>query len=143
MDDTDFSERNEQLEKRNFHLSLSVTNGQELAHLSGFAIPSEDVQKHEIMDVISKWLALYNLGIVDEIHKCADWIVETTSKVNNFDPVQQESSRIYVTSFAIATLIHLFDCHQIDYTSALSDDGDEDGNDDSIAMLRKMILGDM
>lgn len=142
MDDEDVYERNEQLEKRNFYLSLSVTNGQELAHLSGFAIPSEDVQKQEIMDVISKWLALYTLGIVDEIHKCADWIVETTTKVNNFSEAQQEASRVYVTSFAIATIIHLFDCHHIDYTSALSDNSDTD-DDLSRDMIKKMILGDM
>jgi hypothetical protein len=128
-------ERNESLEKRNFHLSLSITNGQELAHLSGFSIPSEDVQKHEIMDVLSKWLVLFDLGIIDEIHKCANWIVETTSKVNNFNDEQEEASRVFVTSYAIATLIHLFDSQHIDYL-------DNMGKGTSSIDIKKLIMGE-
>ncbi len=128
-------EVNTSLQKRNFHLSLSITNGQELAHLSGFSVPSEDVQKHEIMDVLSKWLVLYDLGIIDEIHKCSDWIVETTAKVNNFNEEQEAASRVFVTSFAIATLIHLFDSQHIDYLDNMKENKSQ-------IDIKKIIMGD-
>lgn len=107
-------ERIEALEKRNFHLSLSITKGQELAYLSGFAIPSEDVQKQEIMDVLNKWLILHTGGLIDEIHKCSDWVMETTLKVNDMSEEQADASRVFITSFTIAVLVHLFDRNLID-----------------------------
>lgn len=124
------------LQKRNFYLALSITNGQELAQMSGFSVPSEDVQKHEIMDNISKWLVLHNFGILEEVHKCADWVMETTQKVHEYSEEQAEASRVYITCFAIALLIHLFDNKHIDIT-ALKDLDDLD-----IESLRKYILGD-
>lgn len=131
-------DRNELLEKRNFHLALSITNGQALAHLAGYAVPSEDVQKHEIMDVIHKWLSLHTLGIVDEVNSCVDWIVETTAKVNNFTEQQKHDSTIFLTSFAIATLIHLFDSQHIDYINMT-----DDTNTQSQDFIKNMLLGDL
>jgi hypothetical protein len=124
------------LEKRNFHLALSITKGQELAHLSGFSVPSEDVQKQEIMDIITKWLTLHNLGVLDEVHRCADWVIHTTRKVQDFDDEQAEASRIYITSFVIATLIHLLDSQLIDYL-------DKDiVNDINTQIIKRLISGD-
>lgn len=108
-------ERIDALEKRNFHLSLSITNGQELALLSGFSAPSEEVQRQEIMDIIYKWLTLHNIGVIDEVHKCTDWMMETTLKVNKMTKEQAEASTIFLTSYSIALLLHLFDLGIIDY----------------------------
>lgn len=138
MMEEELPERSEHLEKRNFHLALSITNGQALAHLAGYAIPSEDVQKHEIMDIIHKWLSLHTLGIIDEVHKCVDWIVETTSKVNKFTDQQEKDSAVFLTSFAIASLIHLFDSQHIDYTN-MTDDTTEQSQD----FIKKTLLGDL
>lgn len=124
------------LEKRNFHLALSITNGQELAHLSGFSVPSEDVQKQEIMDIITKWLTLHTLGILEEVHKCADWVMETTRKVRDFDDEQAEASRIYITSFFIATLIHLLDSQLLDYLDKV------DTEDINTQIIKKLLSGD-
>lgn len=128
--------QNDHLEKRNFHLALSITNGQELAHIAGFAIPSEEVQRQEIMDMISKWLMIHTTGILDEVNRCADWIVETTAKVNNFTDEQQEASRIFVTSFALATIIHLLDMNCIDYVASASDTDEK-----SREFIKKNLLG--
>ena len=136
-DSDDLSDITDLLDKRNFHLALSITNGQELAHVSGFAVPSEEVQKHEIIDIMSKWLHLQSLGLIDEIHKCASWIVETTSKVNGFSPQQEAASLIFSTSFAIATVIHLLDKQVIDYTDKITDSDEQ-----SIDFIKKIILGD-
>lgn len=99
------------VEKRNFFLMLSVVEGQRLAHEAGFSVPSEDVQKSELMDVIKKWLILSSSGILDTIKKCVSWAVETNAEPSTEEELEQILTAL--TSFGVALLSNLLDTQQL------------------------------
>lgn len=102
------------LEKRNFFLSLSIAEGQSLAQLSGFSVPSEEVQYQEMADVVAKWMTLKSSGILKEVITCVDWMIEATEQFNPSETINTEASRMFMVSFVAATLFHLFEANKID-----------------------------
>lgn len=96
------------VEKRNFFLMLSIVEGQRLAYEAGFSIPSEDVQKEELMDVIKKWLILSASGILDGVKKCVSWAVETNI-IEGITEKEMEQMLDALTAFSVGMLSNLLD----------------------------------
>jgi len=97
------------LDHRNFCLALSIVEGQQIAHASGFSVPSEEVQQHEVMETIAKWMLLASNGSIDEVVKCTDWFVTLTNLFTTMDEESIESMKLSLSSFGVALLIHLLD----------------------------------
>jgi len=73
------------VEERNFYLTLSILEGQKLAHAAGFSVPSAEVQEHEIMDIMQKWFTLSHAGILDSVKECANWMVNILRDTSDLD----------------------------------------------------------
>lgn len=97
------------VDKRNFYLALSILEGQKIASSAGFAVPSQEVQESEIMDTISRWLILTNLGIFQTIQDCADWMMEVVKIHNDLDEEDLENTKNVILSFGMALVSHLVD----------------------------------
>lgn len=98
-----------QVDKRNFYLALSIVEGQKIASTAGFSVPSPEVQEHEIMDTISKWVVLTSLGIFETVQHCSDWMTEVVKIHNNLDDDEIESTKNVILSFGMALVSHLVD----------------------------------
>lgn len=97
------------LDHRNFCLTLSIVEGQHIAHASGFSIPSEDVQKHEVLEVIAKWMLIASSGALDEVVTCSSWFCDIAKVFNGMDDEQVYAMRMAISSFGVALLAHLLD----------------------------------
>lgn len=97
------------VDKRNFYLALSILEGQKIASSAGFAVPSQEVQESEIMDTISRWLILTNLGIFKTIQDCSDWMMEVVKIHNDLDEEDLENTKNVILSFGMALVSHLVD----------------------------------
>lgn len=97
------------VEQRNFYLTLSVLEGQKLAHAAGFSVPSEEVQQNEVIDIINTWLSLAGIGALDSIKECADWMISMLSDFNNWTAAEEENTKNIITSFAVGLISHLLD----------------------------------
>lgn len=97
------------VDKRNFYLALSILEGQKIASSAGFAVPSQEVQESEIMDTISRWLILTNLGIFQTIQDCSDWMMEVVKIHNDLDDDDLENTKNVILSFGMALVSHLVD----------------------------------
>lgn len=97
------------VDKRNFYLALSIMEGQKIASSAGFAVPSTEVQESEIMDTISRWLILTNLGIFQTIQDCSDWMMEVVQLHNDLDEDDLENTKNVIMSFGMALMSHLVD----------------------------------
>jgi hypothetical protein len=97
------------VEERNFYLTLSILEGQKLAHAAGFSVPSPDVQEHEIIDTMQKWFVLSNTGVLHHLKECASWMITVLRENNDFDEVTLKATENIITSFGVATIAHLID----------------------------------
>lgn len=97
------------VDKRNFYLALSILEGQKIASSAGFSVPSQEVQESEIMDTISRWLVLTNLGIFQTIQDCSDWMMEVVKIHNDLDEQDLENTKNVIMSFGMALVSHLVD----------------------------------
>lgn len=97
------------VDKRNFYLALSILEGQKIASSAGFAVPSQEVQESEIMDTISRWLVLTNLGIFKTIQDCSDWMMEVVKIHNELSDEDLENTKNVIMSFGMALISHLVD----------------------------------
>jgi len=97
------------VEERNFYLTLSILEGQKLAHAAGFAVPSAEVQEHEIMDIMQKWFTLSHAGILDSVKECANWMVNVLRDTAGLDEDTIVSTENIITAFGIAAVAHLID----------------------------------
>jgi flagellar motor component MotA len=97
----------EAIDKRNFFLALSVVNGQRIAHSAGFAVPSEDVQQGEVLDIIQKWILLSGSGIMEQVTRCIDWTVDVTQ--DDMSEEDKQDTREVLLSYSAAVLSHLRD----------------------------------
>lgn len=95
------------ISKRNFFLMLSVMGGQKIAADAGFSLPSEDVQKIELLDVFKKWMILSGAGITDIINECAHWALELNDATKDLPEDQVDDTIEVLVSFSVA-LISLF-----------------------------------
>lgn len=97
------------VDKRNFYLALSILEGQKIASSAGFAVPSQEVQESEIMDTISRWLILTNMGIFQTIQDCSDWMMEVVKIHNDLDEDDLENTKNVIMSFGMALISHMVD----------------------------------
>jgi hypothetical protein len=97
------------VEERNFYLTLSILEGQKLAHAAGFSVPSSDVQQHEIIDTMQKWFVLSNTGVLHHLKECASWMITVLRENNDFDEATLKATENIITSFGVATIAHLID----------------------------------
>jgi len=97
------------VDKRNFYLALSIMEGQRIASSAGFSVPSQEVQESEIMDTISRWLILTNLGIFQTVQDCTDWMMEVVKLHNDLDDEDIENTKNVILSFGMALVSHLVD----------------------------------
>lgn len=97
------------VDKRNFYLALSILEGQKIASSAGFSVPSQEVQESEIMDTISRWLVLTNLGVFQTVQDCSDWMMEVVKIHNDLDESDLENTKNVIMSFGMALISHLVD----------------------------------
>jgi len=97
------------VEERNFYLTLSILEGQKLAHAAGFSVPSPDVQEHEIIDTMHKWFMLSNTGVLHHLKECTSWMLTVLRENNDFDEETLKATENIITSFGVATIAHLID----------------------------------
>ena len=97
------------VDKRNFYLAPSIMEGQRIASSAGFSVPSQEVQESEIMDTISRWLILTNLGIFQTVQDCTDWMMEVVKLHNDLDDEDIENTKNVILSFGMALVSHLVD----------------------------------
>lgn len=101
------------IDKRNFFLTMSALDGQRLAHVAGFAIPSEEVQQSEVLDVVRKWIIITSSGILDTIVECLDWTLEIVNSDGELSSEEVERTREVITSYSVAMVARLLDTHTI------------------------------
>ena len=97
------------VDKRNFYLSLSVADGQALANSVGFAVPSLEVQNHELIDTVQKWITLAALGIVDQVRECTSWMAEAIVQFQELSEEELSNTKSVLTCYSIALLSYLID----------------------------------
>lgn len=97
------------VDKRNFFLALSVSDGQALANTVGFSIPSEEVQQNELIDVVQKWMTLAAVGIVDQVRICSDWMSEAVDIFQNLDDAEIQNMKSVLVCYSVALLSYLID----------------------------------
>ena len=128
------------LAKRNFFLMLSVFGGQRLAAEAGFSLPSEDVQKVEIIDVLKKWLILAGSGITTTAKECADWAVSINDGSIDMTVDEKSDTIDALTSFGVALLGFLLDSGTI--TLSESVDISQEMTTEFISELFKTVIED-
>lgn len=97
------------VDKRNFYLALSVSDGQALANSVGFAVPSIEVQNHELVDTVQKWMTLAAVGVVDQIRECADWMAEAVVEMQDLSEEEASNTKSVLVCYSVALLSHLID----------------------------------
>jgi hypothetical protein len=97
------------VDKRNFFLALSVSDGQALANTVGFSIPSQEVQQNELIDVVQKWMTLAAVGVVDQVRICSDWMSEAVDIFQNLDDAEIENMKSVLVCYSVALLSYLID----------------------------------
>lgn len=102
------------VDKRNFYLALSVSDGQALANSVGFAIPSLEVQQNELIDTVQKWMTLAALGITDQVRECADWMTEVLLSFQDLDEDELKNTQTVLVCFSIALLSYLIDSEYLE-----------------------------
>lgn len=128
------------LSKRNFFLMLSVFGGQQLAADAGFSLPSEDVQKSEVVDVLKKWLILAGAGITTTVKECADWAVGINDGTPFLDDDDKADTIDALTSFGVALIGFMLDSGAV--TLGASVNISQDLTESFIRELFKTVIED-
>lgn len=102
------------VDKRNFYLALSVSDGQALANSVGFAVPSTEVQNHELVDTVQKWMTLAAVGVVDQVRECADWMSEAIVELQGLSEEDLANTKSVLVCYSVALLSHLIDSELLD-----------------------------
>lgn len=102
------------VDKRNFYLALSVSDGQALANSVGFAIPSIEVQQNELIDTVQKWMTLAALGITDQVRECVEWMVEVLLSYQDLEERELTNTKTILTCYSIALLSFLIDSEYLE-----------------------------
>lgn len=101
------------VDKRNFYLALSVSDGQALANSVGFAIPSLEVQNSELIDTVQKWITLAAVGIIDQIRECTSWMSEAITQYQQLNEDELNNTKSVLTCYSVALLSYLMDSEYI------------------------------
>lgn len=97
------------VEQRNFYLTLSVLEGQQLAHSAGFSVPSPEVQESELLDIIQRWITLSGIGALESIKACSNWMLDMLEDTNEWEAEEKENINNIIVSFGVGLLSHLID----------------------------------
>jgi hypothetical protein len=97
----------EPLNHRTFLLTMSPQDGQEIAEMAGFSLPSEAT------DVMGKWFTLKALGLLDDITKCSEWVSHIIQLQNDLDEKEVDVSVALFTSFGVSLITMLLDNQDI------------------------------
>jgi hypothetical protein len=97
------------VEQRNFYLTLSILEGQRLAHSAGFSVPSVEVQESELLDIIQKWLILSSIGALDGVKECSDWMMDMLEESNEWEDEDIDNTKNIISSFGVGLISHLID----------------------------------
>jgi len=95
-------------DERMFYLMLSATEGQEFAHAMGYQSPSEDVQKLEIMDVISRIFVFQTCGILEEIKESSELFLSLLERMDKLNSPSEEFKQVLM-AFSISLINKLLD----------------------------------
>jgi hypothetical protein len=125
------------LDKRNFYLYLSVPDGQALASITGFHVPSEEVRRREVLEVMSKWSLLIGNGSAASVEQCSHWLMAVTKMFNDMSDEATEVTRQVMVSFAIATLIHLLDKGMVAFV-----DNEKELHESYKELFTKFVIGE-
>jgi len=107
------NEEYEPLNHRTFLLTMSPQDGQEIAEMAGFSLPSEEVMEQETTDVMGKWFTLKALGLLDDIQKCSEWVSHIIQLQNGLDDKEVDVSVALFTSFGVSLITMLLDNQDI------------------------------
>lgn len=95
-------------ETRMFYLMLSALEGQKYASLMGYQPPSEDVQKMELMDILSRWVLFENVGILDEVKQASSSFVDLLKVVGKINSPPNEFLQV-LEAFSASLINSLLD----------------------------------
>lgn len=127
--------------KRNFFLMLSVMGGQKIAADAGFSLPSEDVQKIELLDVFKKWMILSGAGVTDIIHECARWSLELNGVIEEMPEDQIDDTLEVLVSFSVALISLFLDAGTLKINESV--EFSEDKSEKFIRSIFKSIIEDL
>lgn len=127
------------VEQRNFYLNLSVLEGQRLAHSAGFSVPSEDVQKSEILDTVQKWILLAGTGTLEAIKECSTWMTDVLEDLNDLSTEEISNTRDIITSFGVGLVSHLIDNEILILNTELLNQGNARSNFADILSLLILV----
>ena len=100
------------IDKRNFYLMLSVSEGQTYAHQMGFSPPSVDVEDVELADVMSRWGVLMATEVYSEITEGSQWFTDFLEKSDKLISPKEEIISVF-TVFGMALLNKLIESEKI------------------------------
>jgi hypothetical protein len=100
------------IDQRMFYLMLSPIEGQSFAKDMGFAVPSEDVQQFEVLDIMSRWTTLLKSGLMQEVIESTDWFVEFLEKTDKINSPSEEF-KAALTVFSASMLNKLMDSGRV------------------------------
>ena len=90
-------------ENRMFYLMLSALEGQQYADLMGYQPPSEEVQKFELIDVMSRWVLFEKIGLLQEIKEASSAFVDLLQKIGRINSPPSEFATI-LEAFSVSML---------------------------------------
>jgi len=132
---------NEAVSKRNFFLMLSVLGGQKLAADAGFSLPSEDVQRIELLDVFKKWMIMSGTGITEVIKECASWAVELNEISGDMSSEEFSDTVEALVSFSVALISYFLDSGTLKLGDSV--DISEEMSEKFIREMFKSIIEDL
>ncbi len=98
-----------QFRKRQFLLTLSINEGQDIARLMGFHPPSVEVQESEQTDVLRRLVEIGASGIASSLSEGTTWMCELLSARLDLSEEEVRNSYNVFLSHTIAAVIKLLD----------------------------------
>lgn len=95
--------------KRQFLLSLSIQEGQDIAKLMGFHPASQDVQESEQTDTLRRLVELGASGIASSLAEATEWMCELLALRLDMDEDEKKNSYNVFLSHSIAACLKLMD----------------------------------
>lgn len=104
----------EAVNKRNFLLMVSPSEGQELSARAGFSKPSKEVQDAETLDVVTGWITLAASGSLKYVHQASEWVSEYIASTYGIDEDQIPLICSGYYAFGVGLLSHLINSGAVD-----------------------------
>jgi hypothetical protein len=100
------------VDKRNFFLMMSVSEGQDYAATMGFPPPSEDVKEVELVDIMSRWGVFVATDVFSEIVEGSSWFADFLEKTDKLVSPKDEITSV-LTVFGMALVNKLAESERI------------------------------